>query len=324
MPIQFTCAACGKTASLPDSAAGKRVKCACGNVGVVPQASSTGQQAPEPEDEIALQSSSPGSQAPSPKPIPHAQPPTTSKRFPRPSTSANRQMRDRAGGQRAPTEKGKNGRSNASPGLAGGNLSIVKWIIVVLVVGAINFGFRVFKSGSSTAPTQKQAKQIPTLRAPQVHSIEVKDGVLSINEKEISWPCTREKVVEILGQPNRQHRIAGLIWDSDGINCYDAPFVNEFIVNVGFDKHSLVGDFSPSGSYSGRLVVNGVNVMASMLPSTSDNVFQKETSNEDDVIEYVRRFSDFSIREFRYKTGKLSHLIFIGYFSYNPKTGKRE
>ena len=51
MPIQVQCPTCNKQAAVPDSAAGKNVKCGCGTVFAV--------EAPIPIDELSLQQSTP-------------------------------------------------------------------------------------------------------------------------------------------------------------------------------------------------------------------------------------------------------------------------
>ena len=54
MPLQIQCPSCGKSASLPDSAAGKKIKCGCGNICIAPAVAAP-PAARESSGELALQ-----------------------------------------------------------------------------------------------------------------------------------------------------------------------------------------------------------------------------------------------------------------------------
>jgi len=66
MPIPVVCPKCGTKSSAPDNAAGKRLRCRCGEIVAIPASSPPSAPAPAPAPATAAKSSKPASESPTP------------------------------------------------------------------------------------------------------------------------------------------------------------------------------------------------------------------------------------------------------------------
>jgi len=88
-------------------------------------------------------------------------------------------------------------------------------------------------------------------------------GSLSLNGQELTLPVPVQEVINVLGKPTRESRLASTIltWDELGIYIYLEPESEQVgEIHVDFRKERL--DFAPKKAFAGRLVIDKTEVTA--------------------------------------------------------------